>query len=182
MRHTLPMDRIHKRESLTSEEVTRLESACSGGEDRLVVYTLLDTGLRVNEFCHLERQNIDWQANSIVVWGKNTTGHGGKKRRVIPMTTRVKALLEHQFALYDSVEMVDRTAERIVKKIANRAGIGRKCTPHVLRHTFAKTCLVSKKISLVSLQKILGHEDLETTKIYLNMSNEEALREFEEKW
>ena len=53
--------------------------------------------------------------------------------------------------------------------------------PHVLRHTFAVTA-VQKGISLPSLQRLLGHDRLTTTEIYLNLSPEEAIREFQQKW
>jgi site-specific recombinase XerD len=54
-------------------------------------------------------------------------------------------------------------------------------TPHVLRHTFAVTA-VQKGISLPALQRLLGHDRLTTTEIYLNLSPEEVVREFREKW
>ena len=54
-------------------------------------------------------------------------------------------------------------------------------TPHVLRHTFAVTA-VQKGISLPALQRLLGHDRLTTTEIYLNLSPEEVVREFQQKW
>ena len=54
-------------------------------------------------------------------------------------------------------------------------------TPHVLRHTFAVTA-VQKGISLPALQRLLGHDRLTTTEVYLNLSPEEVVREFREKW
>jgi len=54
-------------------------------------------------------------------------------------------------------------------------------TPHVLRHTFAVTA-VQRGISLPALQRLLGHDRLETTEIYLNLSPEHVLSEFHEKW
>jgi site-specific recombinase XerD len=54
-------------------------------------------------------------------------------------------------------------------------------TPHMLRHTFAVTA-VQKGISLPALQRLLGHDRLTTTEIYLNLSPEEVVREFREKW
>jgi integrase/recombinase XerD len=51
----------------------------------------------------------------------------------------------------------------------------------VLRHTFSVTA-IRKGISLPALQRLLGHEHLATTKIYLNLSPEEVMREFREKW
>ena len=53
-------------------------------------------------------------------------------------------------------------------------------TPHVLRHTFAVNC-ARADVSTASLKKPLGHDHLETTEIYLNISPDDALREFREK-
>jgi integrase len=54
-------------------------------------------------------------------------------------------------------------------------------TPHALRHTFS-VMAIPKGISLLALQRLLGHDRLTTTEIYLNLSSEEAVREFREKW
>ncbi|MHC4270387.1 MAG: tyrosine-type recombinase/integrase [Planctomycetota bacterium] len=51
----------------------------------------------------------------------------------------------------------------------------------MLRHTFSVTA-VQKGLSLPSLQRILGHDHLTTTEIYLNLSPEDVVREFNEKW
>ncbi len=165
----------HRRDPLTSEEVAALTSACQTGKERLVVFTLLDTGLRLSEFCSLTREAVDWQAHRVTVVGK-----GGKKR-VVPMTPRVRALLEAHFAVEDRISMSRRTVQEIIRRVARRAGIMRKVTPHILRHTFAVMSL-RRGLSLPSLQRLLGHEHLVTTALYLNMSNEEAIREFLEKW
>ncbi len=53
--------------------------------------------------------------------------------------------------------------------------------PGVLRHTFAVTA-AQRYISLPSLQRLLGHDHLGATQIYLNLSPEEVIREFNEKW
>ena len=52
---------------------------------------------------------------------------------------------------------------------------------HVLRYTVSVTA-IQKGISLPALQQLLGHDHLATTEIYLNLSPEEVLREFREKW
>jgi integrase/recombinase XerD len=59
--------------------------------------------------------------------------------------------------------------------------INRPVTQHVLSHTFAVTA-VQKGISLPALQRLLGHDRLTTTEVYLNLSLEEVVREFREKW
>lgn len=164
-----------KREPLTQDEATSIANACQSTKEKLVVWTLLDTGLRVDEFARLTKQNIDWQTHRITLRGK------GDKRRVLPMTDRVRPLIEGHIGIDDVMGIPKRTAQDIVKRVANRAKIARPCSPHVLRHTFAVTAL-QKGLSLPALQKLLGHEDLKTTAIYLNMSSFEALREFEEKW
>jgi integrase/recombinase XerD len=164
-----------KREPLTQAEATALANACATGPEKLVVWTLLDTGLRVEELSGIERESVDWQMHRIIVIGK------GSKRRVVQLTPRVRDLLEAHIGVNDSFNMGIRKIQRIVKVVANRAAIRRKISPHVLRHTFAVTSL-QKGISLPALQKMLGHENLQTTAIYLNLSPEEALREYKEKW
>jgi integrase/recombinase XerD len=77
--------------------------------------------------------------------------------------------------------MSTRTIQRILTRVAGRAGITKRVTPHTLRHTFAVRC-VQKGISTRALQEFLGHDRLETTEIYLNLSPEEALSEFHRKW
>ena len=74
-----------------------------------------------------------------------------------------------------------RQIERIVKRVANRAGIAKPVTPHVLRRTFSVTCL-RRGITTRTLQYLLGHDRSTTTEIYMNLSPEDAIREFQSKW
>lgn len=171
----------YKREPLTQEEANRIANACKMAEEKLIVWTLLDTGLRVSELAGLTKDSIDWQTHRLTIYGKGGPYGTKSKRRIVPMTARVQALLEPHIALQDSFAISVRTIQRTVLKVANRAAIRRKMSPHVLRHTFACAAL-QKGLSLAALQKILGHDRLETTAIYLNLSPEEALREFREKW
>jgi integrase len=64
---------------------------------------------------------------------------------------------------------------------ARRAEIVRDVSPHILRHTFATTAL-QKGISLPTVQKILGHDRLAMTAIYLNFTDVHIQDEFERKW
>jgi len=145
------------------------------------VWTLLDTGLRVAELANLTKDNLDWQAHRLMIYGKGGPYGTKSKRRVIPLTARVQPLLEGHFALHDELGMSVRTLQRIVRTIANRANISRKVSPHVLRHTFSVTA-VQKGISLPALQRLLGHDHLATTEIYLNLSPEQVIKEFIDKW
>lgn len=171
----------YKREPLTQDETNRLANACTSHEEKLIVWTLLDTGLRVSELAHLTQDNLDWQNHRLMIYGKG--GPYGKlsKRRVIPLSHRLQPILEGHLGLHERMNIGVRTIQRLVKQIANRAHIRRTVTPHVLRHTFVVTC-VQKNISTRALQEILGHDRLATTEIYLNLSPEEVIREFHSKW
>ena len=156
-------------------------NACETPTERLVVWTLLDTGLRVGELCGLTSKDVLWQQRQLRFKGKG--GPYGKKTkvRVVPMSHRVRTLLEHYFALEKDFPVKTRRAQDIVKAVANRAGITKDVSPHVLRHTFATTAL-QKGISLATVQKILGHDRLQTTAIYLNFTDTHIQEEFERKW
>jgi len=171
----------YKREPLSDEEVNRLVNACDTFREKFVIWTLLDTGLRLSEFADLKKENIWWQEKRLVIYGKGGPYGKKTKRRIIPMTERVRRLFEHHFAFNNNIGMSKRTVERIVKKVANKACISKPVSPHVLRHTFAVNC-IKKGISTRALQTLLGHDRLATTELYLNLSPEDAIREFLDKW
>lgn len=171
----------YKREPLTQDEATRLANACTSHEERLIVWTLLDTGLRVAELANLTRQHLDWQGHRLTVYGKGGPYGSRTKRRVLPLSPRIQPLIEGHFAIHETFGITVRTLQRIIKRVANRAHISRPVTPHVLRHTFSVT-VIQKGVSLPALQRLLGHDRLTTTEIYLNLSPEEVIREFQAKW
>lgn len=169
------------REPLRSEEADKLSHACETLEEKLLIWTLLDTGLRVSELCSLTPQNILWQEKSLRITGKGGAYGKKTKKRVVPMSRRIQTLLEHYFALHEKWFMGPRQVQKIVKKVANKAQIQQDVTPHILRHTFA-TLALQKGISLAAVQKILGHDRLTTTAIYLNLTDAHVVEEFERKW
>jgi len=171
----------YKREPLTPDEANRLANACATHLEKLVVWTLLDTGLRVSELAGLTKDHIDWQGHRLTVYGKGGPYGSRSKRRVIPLANRIQPLIEGHFALHDALGLGVRSLQLLVKDVANRARIRRPVTPHVLRHTFA-VAAVQKGISLPALQRLLGHDRLTTTEIYLNLSPEDVVREFRQKW
>lgn len=158
------------REPLRAEEVDRLCQSCETLQEKLILWTLLDTGLRVSELCGLTPQHIQWQQKSIRITGKGGPQGKKSKKRVVPMSKRVQTLLEHYFAIYDQWPIGIRQVQKIVKQVANRARLTQEITPHILRHTFA-TLALQKGISLAAVQKILGHDRLTTTAIYLNFTD-----------
>ena len=169
------------REPLRNEEVDKLCHACETGKEKLLIWTLLDTGLRVSELCSLTPHHILWQERILRISGKGGPNGKKSKKRVVPMSSRIQTLLEPYFALHEKWFVGPRQVQKIVKKIANRAQIRQDVTPHILRHTFA-TMALQKGISLATVQKILGHDHLTTTAIYLNLTNTHVIEEFERKW
>lgn len=169
------------REPLKAEEADRLAHACRETKEKLIIWTLLDTGLRVSELCSLSPENILWQQRALRIKGKGGPYGKKSKKRVVPMSRRVQALLEPYFALHHQWFAGERQVQKIVKQIANRAQIATTVTPHVLRHTFA-TLALQKGISLAAVQKMLGHDRLATTAIYLNLTESHVIEEYERKW
>jgi integrase/recombinase XerD len=116
-----------------------------------------------------------------VIYGKGCPYGKKTKRRILPMTDQIRSLIEQHFAEHDSTGMTARTIQRIVEEVANKTGISRPVTPHVFRHTVSVNC-IKKGISTRALMALLGHDRLATTEICLNLSPEDAIREFQNKW
>ncbi len=117
----------YKREPLTDDEANRLANACETADERLVVWTLLDTGLRVGELAALARDNIEWQQRRLTIYGKGGPYGKKTKRRVVWVLPRSWCLIEHHFSLRDTLGKAKRTCQRIVTNVANRAQISRPC-------------------------------------------------------
>jgi integrase/recombinase XerD len=171
----------YKRQPLTADESNRLSNACESHTEKLVIWSLLDTGLRVSELAALKKDQIDWQQHVLRISGKGGPYGTQSKYRVVPMSERVRALIEGHFSLNNSIGIQPRMIQHLVHRVANRACISRPCTPHVLRHTFAVTAL-RKGIGLPQIQRVLGHDHVETTMIYLNLQPEDVIQSFRERW
>ena len=169
------------REPLRPEEADRLSQMCETMQEKLIIWILLDTGLRVSELCSLTSHNILWQQKTIRISGKGGPYGKKSKKRVVPMSKRVQTLLEHYFAINNTWPVGIRQVQKIVKQVANKAQLIQQITPHVLRHTFA-TLALQKGISLAAVQKILGHDRLTTTAIYLNFTDTHVVEEYINKW
>ncbi len=170
-------------------------STISGLRDKAILELFFSTGLRVSELCSLDR-DLDLKTGEISVRGK-----GGKIRVVFvsgAAGAAVKKYLEGRVdideAMFidhspraharmvkeESVRLTPRSVERIVEKYATIAGIAKKCTPHVIRHSFA-TDLLYNGADLRTVQLMLGHASIATTQIYTNVTNK-FLRDQHEKF
>ena len=148
-----------------------------------ILELLFSTGLRISELVALSRDSIDLKREEFSVRGK-----GGKIRLVFLSGQAKSALKEYQDkrtdmeeALFAGTQKKDpkrlsvRQVERLVARYAIAAGIGRKVTPHTLRHLFA-TDLLMNGADLRSVQALLGHSSITTTQIYTHVTDKQ-LRE-----
>lgn len=175
---------------ISAEDLERLMSASSGDDiknlrDSAILGLLFSTGLRVSELCSLSR-DIDLSKDEISVRGK------GDKIRVVFLSDDAKHKLKNYLAkrtdmddaLFvqivtnlsesvakrDSLRLTPRSVQRIIKYYAIKAGISKKVTPHVIRHSFA-TDLLSNGADLRSVQALLGHAHIGTTQIYTHVTD-----------
>ena len=114
-----------KREPLTPAEADKLYQSCNTVQEKLIIWILLDTGLRVSELCSLTPGEILWQQKSIRISGKGGPYGKKTKKRVVPMSGRVQSLLEHYFAINEKFPIGPRQVQKVVKEIANRAQISK---------------------------------------------------------
>ena len=164
---------------LTEEEVHRLLAAVSSSaRDSAIVHVLAFGGLRVGELCHLKVEDIEFERNILHV----RSGKGDKDREVV-LEDRSRAAVDRYLSeRAPGASSSDRlfpvgpvTVERIVRRAAADAGVPRRVTPHMLRHTLATT-LLSRGCDIRYIQKLLGHASVATTQIYTHVDTQ-ALRD-----
>lgn len=174
---------------ITPAELERLMKAARGSEEKelrnaAILELLFSTGLRVSELCSLDN-DLDLSQDSFSVRGK------GDKVRVIFLSSAAKSVVasylkarkdmgEALFAGAKGSRLTPRSVELIIKKCAVKAGITKKVTPHVLRHSFA-TDLLSNGADIRSVQQLLGHASINTTQIYTHITDSH-LREIHKKY
>lgn len=152
---------------LTAAEVHALIEACDSERDRLIVMTLLHTGMRIAELASLTAKSIDWHRGYIVIRGK-----GDKERLVAPPLNVLERL--HAFVgmfpvgsiwrSYRNWPLKENDLRKIIYAIALRAKVD-DVHPHRFRATFA-TEFLERYPDIQALQAVLGHESIETTARY----------------
>jgi site-specific recombinase XerD len=139
-----------------------------------ILYLLYATGIRCGELINLKVEDIRFENNIIIV--KNGKG---SKDRVVVMPERVKQLLlkylqklhpvTYLFEGQTGGQYSSTSVQRIVHKAVQKAGIDKRVTPHMLRHSFA-THLHDSGMDIRNIQKLLGHTSTKTTEIYTYIS------------
>ena len=197
--HTMPewIRRPNRRrplpKTLNKREVSKFKSTVLEVKDPIVkplTTMMLETGVRVSEICNMDVDDVDLDDLSALILG----GKGEKDRTVLftDLTAegiqewmaerKVRAgkqVKEERRALFltkNGHRITPRWVQKLMDKIADKADIKRsRLTPHTLRHTFASG-LLERGADLVTIQRLLGHASIATTRVYLEISDQ-TLRE-----
>jgi integrase/recombinase XerD len=171
---------------LTVEEVNALlrqpdDKDLHGLRDRAMLEVLYATGLRASELIHLRPKDLNLDDGYLICRGK------GGKERVVPLG-RSAAAATKRYIEEARPQLQKKPAEalfltrlgdpftrqgfwKMLREYALKAGLARKISPHILRHSFA-THLLERGADLRSVQLMLGHSQITTTKIYTHVSRE----------
>lgn len=163
--------------------------------DKAILELFFSTGLRLSELCSLNR-DLDLSKDEFSIRGK------GEKVRVVFLSESAKKAIreylkertdleESLFVQYsnssvskkttkETNRLTPRSIERLVRHYAIAAGISKKVTPHVIRHSFA-TDLLSNGADIRSVQMMLGHANIATTQIYTHITDKQ-LRDVHKKF
>jgi len=176
---------------LTIEEVDMLLSA--PGEDRPIeirdkamLELMYSTGIRVSELLAIDLNDIDMSEMIVRVRGK------GRRERILPFGEVAKKAVERYLEIRDQMipagsnckalfvsdwgrRMTSRNFRQRLKIYTRRAGIRKKVSPHILRHSFA-THMLEAGADLRAVQELLGHSNLSTTQIYTHVTAERLKR------
>lgn len=171
---------------LSPEEVDRLLEqpnlgTLDGYRDKTMLELLYATGMRVSELVSVPLKNVDLKMQYIIVMGK------GSKERMLPVGRTALRYLERYlnvvrpqllhgkpdaaaelFVTGWGGAMTRQRVNEIIGAYGVSAGISKKITPHMLRHSFA-THLLNNGTDLRVVQELLGHADISTTQIYTHL-------------
>ncbi|HEX9503027.1 MAG TPA: tyrosine-type recombinase/integrase [Patescibacteria group bacterium] len=177
---------------LTQDEVKSLlgvikEKGIRGLRQRALAEFLLGTAMRISEALSFNR-DVDWEGGSALIIGK-----GDKQRRIF-ITERARYWLKEYlsarsddnpalFVTYGSnpkrLQRYDLSKQFCL--LANKAGITKHLTPHVMRHT-AATIMMQNGCPITYIQELLGHSDIKTTAKYYLGTDDRSLREAHSKY
>lgn len=141
--------------------------------NKVILALLYSTGLRVSELVNLEINSLDLDERTIRIRGK------GEKDRIVLFDDKTGELIEgylerrnsdseYLFVNRSGNHLTPRYIQMMIKDYAKAAGIKKRVTPHILRHSFA-THLLKNGVDIRAIQQLLGHSNLSTTQIYTSV-------------
>ncbi len=163
---------------LTQQQIKQLICRIINLKHRAIITLIYSAGLRISELINLTPKDIDSKQMYVVVrQGK------GKKDRTTLLSERCLDLLREYYTKYRPVKYLfngqqkasqysETSIRNIVNKAAKKAGIGKKISPHTLRHSFA-THLLENGTNLFYIKELLGHTSIKTTMVYLHLCSKE---------
>lgn len=170
------------RKPYSGEDLEKLKNACTNARDLALVHFLHATGCRVSEVVSVDTADVDFLNRELVVYGK-----GGKERTVYLTQVAVMYLQEYISGREDgskalfvgkgSKRIQKNAIETILKKLGKRAGV-ENVHPHRFRRTLA-TELIDRGAALQDVQRILGHEDIRTTQVYVYVQQRNVKNTYE---
>lgn len=141
--------------------------------NKVILALLYSSGLRISELVSLKVNDVDPDDRTIRIRGK------GEKDRIVLFDEVTKNLMkdyinliakdgDYLFLNRFGKPITPRYVQMMIKKYAALAGIKKKVTPHILRHSFA-THLLKNGVDIRAIQQLLGHSNLSTTQIYTSV-------------
>jgi integrase/recombinase XerD len=168
-----------ERDYITELEFRKLMKHVKSTTAYAVVHTLFYTGLRIRECLNLKLADVDLVNDFISV----KQGKGNKDRNV-PVNDRLKTVLQEYLEEYrndhgtesffagQSGGMCKQYVNRMLKQAEVKAGMDKHISCHILRHSFASN-LTERGVDILKVQKLLGHNSIKTTAVYLHTTQEE---------
>ncbi|MFZ0489862.1 MAG: site-specific tyrosine recombinase XerD [Salegentibacter sp.] len=202
-RATNPMDLIESPkigrklpDTISTEEIDKIIAAIDlstpeGERNRAMLETLYGCGLRVSELVNLRLSDLFFAEGFIQVTGK------GDKQRFVPIseyTQKFINIYQKEIRVHQPIQkqasdtlFLNRRGNKltramiftIVRRLAEKAGIKKKISPHTFRHSFA-THLLENGADLRAIQQMLGHESITTTEVYMHVDRSHLRQVMEE--
>lgn len=160
---------------LSREEIRDIINATNFKKTKIAIQLLYSSGLRVSELVNLTPKDLDLKYN--IGWVRKGKGSKDRMFKIADSLSRklqkfLEKNIENNYVLSREKPLTTRTIQQIIKKAAQKAGINKNVTPHTFRHSFA-THLLEDGENLFIIQQLLGHKNLETTRIYTHISQEQ---------